>query len=310
MLWFATENINVFFFLFIILIANTFFEIGQAFYNSQLINFKGRKNYGEFSGTAWAFGYLGGITCLALILVFFIIPEEPLFKLSESKYENIRICGPIVGLWFLIFSIPFLINCKNSSSSQQKHSFSKFIATLIELKKDKNKIKFFIARMLYTDGLITLFSFGGIYATGVFNFSFNDIIIFGIAINITAALGAYIFGFIEDKIGIKKVILISLIFLILICLIILIVNNKIYFWVLGTMLGLFIGSIQSSSRTALIKLIKFKEHQLFIWHLCYVWKNNKFSWPPASCNLYSNFSKPKSRHGNNSNFSFLGIASF
>ena len=113
MLWFATENINVFFFLFIILIANTFFEIGQAFYNSQLINFKGEKNYGEFSGTAWAFGYLGGITCLAVILVFFIIPEEPIFKLSESKYENIRICGPIVGLWFLIFSIPFLINCKN-----------------------------------------------------------------------------------------------------------------------------------------------------------------------------------------------------
>ena len=59
LLWFATENINVFFFLFIILIANTFFEIGQAFYNSQLINFKGSKNYGEFSGTAWAFGYLG-----------------------------------------------------------------------------------------------------------------------------------------------------------------------------------------------------------------------------------------------------------
>ena len=80
--------------------------------------------------------------------------------------------------------------------------------------------------MLYTDGLITLFSFGGIYATGVFNFSFNDIIIFGIAINITAALGAYIFGFIEDKIGIKKVILISLSFLIIICLIILIVIIK------------------------------------------------------------------------------------
>ena len=69
--------------------------------------------------------------------------------------------------------------------------------------------------MLYTDGLITLFSFGGIYATGLFNFSFNDIILFGIAINITAALGAYIFGFIEDKIGIKKVILTSLVLLII-----------------------------------------------------------------------------------------------
>jgi len=108
--------------------------------------------------------------------------------------------------------------------------------------------------MLYTDGLITLFSFGGIYATGTFGFSFNDIILFGIFINIAAAIGAYMFGFLEDRIGAKKVIIVSLILLILVCLIILIIKHKLYFWILGTMLGLFIGSIQSSSRTALISL--------------------------------------------------------
>ena len=108
--------------------------------------------------------------------------------------------------------------------------------------------------MLYTDGLITLFSFGGIYATGTFNFTFNDIIIFGIIINITAAFGAYIFGFIEDKIGIKKVIMISLTFLILVCLVILVIESKTSFWIFGSMIGFFIGSIQSSSRTALISL--------------------------------------------------------
>ncbi len=252
-LWFADKNINILTFLLIILVSNIFFEIGQAFYNSQLINFKGDKNYGEFSGKAWASGYLGGIFCLILILSLFLIPEKSLFNLNEKEYENIRICGPIVGLWFLIFSAPFLINCKNNLS-KQKHSFSKFISSLKVLKKDKNKIKFFIARMLYTDGLITLFSFGGIYATGTFNFSFNDIIIFGIAINLSAALGAYLFGLLEDIIGIKKVISISLISLILICFIILIIKSIVCFWILGTMIGLFIGSIQSSSRTALIRL--------------------------------------------------------
>ena len=74
-------------------------------------------------------------------------------------------------------------------------------------------------------------------------------------INFTAALGAYIFGFLEDKIGIKKIIIVSLIFLILICLLILIIENKFYFWIFGTMIGFFIGSIQSSSRTALISFI-------------------------------------------------------
>ena len=254
-LWFAEKNINIFVFLGIIMLANIFFEIGQTFYNSQLINFKGNKKYGEFSGKAWASGYLGGIFCLIIILIFFLIPEQSLFELNEKKYENIRICGPLVGLWFLIFSFPFLLHCKGSKlSSNRKYLFSDFLKNLKTISKDKNKLKFFVSRMLYTDGLITLFSFGGIYATGTFDFSFNDIIIFGITINITAALGAYAFGFIEDKIGIKKVIIISLTFLILICLLILIIKSKVYFWIFGSMLGLFIGSIQSSSRTALISL--------------------------------------------------------
>ena len=253
-LWFADQDINMLLFLLIILISNLFFEIGQAFYNSQLINFRGEKNYGEFSGKAWASGYLGGIFCLILILTLFIIPEKSIFILNKEEYENIRICGPIVGVWFLIFSAPFLINCKKNELAKKEYSFLNFLKNLKLLNKDKNKIKFFIARMLYTDGLITLFSFGGIYATGTFGFSFNDIILFGIFINIAAAIGAYMFGFLEDRIGAKKVIIVSLILLILVCLIILIIKNKLYFWVLGTMLGLFIGSIQSSSRTALISL--------------------------------------------------------
>ena len=255
-LWFAKANINLFLFLSIIVLANVCFEIGQAFYNSQLINFKvGKIGYGKFSGKAWASGYLGGIICLILILVLILIPDKSLFKLNANEYENIRICGPVVGLWFLIFSWPFLINCKeNNSKFKNVYLSSDFKESFKFILNDKNKLYFFLSRMLYTDGLITLFSFGGIYASGTFNFSFNDIIVFGIIINFTAAIGAYFFGFLEDIIGIKKIIIISLIFLILICLLILIIENKLYFWILGSLIGLFIGSIQSSSRTALIKI--------------------------------------------------------
>ena len=93
-LWFANENINIILFLLIILISNVFFETGQAFYNSQLINFKGEKNYGEFSGKAWASGYLGGIFCLIVILTLFLMPEKSIVNLNEKEHENIRICGP------------------------------------------------------------------------------------------------------------------------------------------------------------------------------------------------------------------------
>jgi len=254
-LWYADSDINILFFLGIIVLANIFFEIGQTFYNSQLGNFKGEKKYGEFSGKAWASGYLGGIFCLVLILSFFLLPDKSIVKLNEEEYENVRICGPIVGLWFLIFSLPFLVSVKKQKvSSREKLLITFFYDNIKKIIKDKNKLFFLTSRMLYTDGLITLFSFGGIYATGTFNFNFNDIIIFGVIINITAAFGAYCFGFLEDKIGIKKVIIISLISLITICLIILFIKSKAYFWFFGSLIGLFIGSVQSSSRTALIKL--------------------------------------------------------
>ena len=99
--------------------------------------------------------------------------------------------------------------------------------------------------MLYTDGLITLFSFGGIYASGVFDFTFNEIIFFGIALNL---------GYLEDIIGIKKILTYSLLALTSIAFLILLIESKSIFWILGISLGFFIGSIQSSSRTALVKI--------------------------------------------------------
>ena len=118
-----------------------------------------------------------------------------------------------------------------------------------------NKGRFLLARMIYTDGLNTLFAFGGLYAAGTFHMSFSDIIVFGILINITAGLGALFFSFIEDRIGPKYVINVSLIFLIIFGCITLIINSKELFLFFGSTLGFFIGSIQSSSRSFMSRYI-------------------------------------------------------
>ena len=238
----------------IIFVSNTLFELSQIFYNSQLPYFKNNIKIGQFSGKAWAIGYLGGIFCLLIILFLFVLPEENFFNLDKNNFEHMRICGPIVGIWYLFFSVPFLYKYKKAEINYTQNN--KISTLIMETLKNKNTLNFLFARMLYTDGLITLFSFGGIYASGTFNFSFNEIIYFGIALNITAAFGAYFFGFLEDKLGIKKVIIISLLCLIIVSILILLIESKLYFWFLGISLGLFIGSIQSSSRTALIKLSK------------------------------------------------------
>ena len=264
LLWFSKPTSDFLIFtLFVIFISNTLFELSQVFYNSQLLYFKKDMPIGHFSGKAWAIGYLGGIFCLLLILFLFVLPEENFLQLKKDKFEHIRICGPIVGIWYFFFSLPFLFKYQNKrilikplKKSNSLLSSIKVLKNFITSPSNKNKVRFFIARMLYTDGLITLFSFGGIYASGIFGFSLIEIIYFGISLNITAALGSYIFGRIEDKLGIKKIIILSLLSLITICILILITDNKYIFWALGISLGLFIGSVQSSSRTALIKLAK------------------------------------------------------
>ena len=265
LLWFSIPSVDLIIYtLIIIFLTNTFFEFSLVFYNSSLLNFKSKLPLGKFSGIAWGTGYLGGIVCLLLVLTFLILPEHNLLGLNKEKYEHIRFCGVIVCFWYLTFSVPFLINYEYHQVNKKKISFSTLFKLILKTIKEKNKFNFLVARMFYTDGLITLFSFGGIYASGVFNFSFNEIIYFGIALNISAALGSFLLGYLEDIVGIKKILTISLIGLIFLAFLILIIENKLLFWVLGISLGFFIGSIQSSSRTALISISNQKDlNQMF-----------------------------------------------
>ena len=72
------------------------------------------------------------------------------------------------------------------------------------MKEHKKIVRFLIARVFYNDALITIFAFGGIYAAGSLKFSFNEILILGVVLNISACFGSFLFGNFEDKIGVKK----------------------------------------------------------------------------------------------------------
>ena len=115
-------------------------------------------------------------------------------------------------------------------------------------------LKYLIARMIYTDGLNTLFAFGGIYAAGSFGFSLSEIILFGIAINLTAGLGAALFASVDDVIGPKKTILTSLLALSILGICLVIVDSKTLFWAFGLALGIFVGPAQSASRSLMARL--------------------------------------------------------
>ena len=122
------------------------------------------------------------------------------------------------------------------------------------MRRHRNILLYLIAHMIYTDGLNTLFAFGGIYAAGTFGMSFAEVAMFGIGLNITAGAGAAAFAWVDDWIGSKRTIAIALIGLMVFGAAILLIEGKTEFWVLALFLGLFFGPAQAASRSLMARL--------------------------------------------------------
>ena len=241
------------------IIANIGFEFGTVFCNSYLADLSTSNNIGKVSGYAWGLGFIGGLISLAISLVF----------LDLSIVNHIRIVSLIVGFWFLLFSIPtfYYISDRKPKGQFKKHfnqSVKSIFYTFKNISKHKSIVRFLIARLFYNDALITIFAFGGIYAAGTLGFNFNEILLLGVMLNISACIGSFVFGFLEDKIGVKKMLTITLWSLVFSTLLAYMapfltsqnqfLNPKILFWVSGIIIGLMQGPNQSGSRSLMARL--------------------------------------------------------
>lgn len=236
-------------------LGNFAFETSMVFYNAMMGGLVSDRYLGRLSGWGWGLGYLGGLICLALALVGFVQPEISWFGLNKDQAENIRILGPLVALWITVFAVPLFLFTPDRPATGMalgkaiKNGLKALYQTVAKIKDYKAIAHFLLARMIYTDGLNTLFAFGGIYAAGSFGFGFEELIMFGILLNVTAGLGAAGFAVMDDRIGPKPVILMALAALTIIGALLLVIDDKTQFWILGALLGIFIGPAQSASRS-------------------------------------------------------------
>ncbi len=241
-------------------IANFAFEMGMVFYNSMLPNLAGKSVTGRISGWGWGMGYAGGLVCLGIVLVGLVQNETPWFGLDRENAEHLRATAPLVAVWFAIFSVPLFYLTPDTRTSNVgfvdaiRRGIMELITTVRRIRDYANIARFLLARMVYTDGLNTLFAFGGIYGAGSFGMNFSELVGFGIAINAMAGLGAAAFAWLDDRIGPKKVILISLTALALLGVCLLVVKTKAMFWFFALGLGIFIGPSQSASRSMMARL--------------------------------------------------------
>ena len=249
------------------IIANVAFEMGHVFCNSYLPDISSKENIGRISGFAWGIGFLGGLIALFVSLLLFDVNN------SYNSYEETRRINIFVGLWFLCFSLPTFIyvNDKRKERITRNHiidSFQSIKNTFQQVKEYRQIVKFLIARLFYNDALITIFAFGGPYAKKTLDFSMNEVFLFGIVLSISAGIGSFVFGYLEDKIGVAKVIKVSLYFLIIATFLAYIAPEthfpKEIFWSAGILLGFMIGPNQSCSRSLMARLVpKDKQNEFF-----------------------------------------------
>jgi UMF1 family MFS transporter len=141
-----------------------------------------------------------------------------------------------------------------SAAEAVRQGLSTLLQTFRRIREHRQIALFLIARMIYTDGLNTLFSVGGIYAAVTFGMGFDEILMFGIAMNITAGIGAFAFGWVDDWIGAKRTILIAVGALTILGAALLVIESKMMFWVLALPLGLFFGPAHSASRSLMARV--------------------------------------------------------
>lgn len=266
-------------------------EFAEVFTNAMMPSLVHSSRMGRLSGSGWAIGYLGGMVALVIVIGLLVAdPDDgetflglaPLFNLNPDTYEGVRASGPLSALWYLIFVPPLFLFVPDTprvmaTRTAVRTGLHNLRETIRNIRQHRNIVRYLIARMIYADGLVGLFAFGGVYATSTFDWGTTEFLLFGMLVIIAAIPGAYIGGRLDDRLGSKRIILWSIAILVIASIAALsITADSIFFGIevnppsegdgmyasvgerlylfIGAIIGLIAGPLQAASRTLIIAL--------------------------------------------------------
>jgi UMF1 family MFS transporter len=241
-------------------VANAAVSFNVMFSNAMLPDIVGADRLGRLSGWAWGLGYAGGLVALVVVLVAFVQPTTPPLGLDRTAAEHIRIVGPLVAGWLGLFGWPLFLLTPDrpvralAFASQLREGLARLARTLGNVRARRDFFVFLVANMLYQDGLVTLFVLSGIYVAGTFSMSMAEVALFGLVLNVAAGVGSFASGWVDDRLGSRRTVLLSLAGLIVAGAAAVCVQTRPWLWVAGCVLGLFVGPVQSSSRSLVARM--------------------------------------------------------
>lgn len=242
-------------------VANIAFELANVFYNAVLPEIAAPQRIGRVSGLGWGLGYVGGLLSLVVALVTLVRPETPWFGFTTEQGQNVRATTLLAALWFAVFSVPIFLWTGHPARppAPARRAVARAVddirLTLRRIGAYRQIVRLLIARLVYNDGLVTVFAFGAIYAAETFGFSLTEVLVFGIVLNVAAGIGSFAMGYADDRLGGKRTILISLAGLIVATFVAVVAVSKAWLWVAGVLIGIFVGPNQSASRSLMARFI-------------------------------------------------------
>ncbi|KEJ90501.1 MFS transporter [Sulfitobacter donghicola] len=280
--WSAPQDFSVLWTLFFFGMGLIGMEFATIFTNSYLPELSDDPaELGRISGSGWAFGYVGGLIALVIMLLLFqatangttMIGLQPLFGMDTETKADTRIVGPLTAIWFAVFMIPFFLYTRDTRTTGADplvigDSLKSLLRTLKGLPNHPSLLAYLGSSMFYRDGLNGLYTFGGIYAFGVLGWTVTQVGIFGIVAIISGAVFCWISGRVDRAIGPMPVIAFCVLTLAFVSLLIVTITPEsilfipiaqgsnlpdVTFFITGAIIGAAGGALQASSRNMMTR---------------------------------------------------------
>ncbi len=232
--------------------SNYFFGTGENLIAAFLPELAEGESLGTVSGWGWALGYIGGLLALGLCLVYVTWAEGQ----GQVATEYVPVTMLITAGLFALAALPTFLVLRERAVPQPvepghrfvRDAFQRLAHTLHHAARYRDLARFLVCVTVYQSGVQTVIALAAIYAQEALGFSTRDTITMILAVNITAALGAFAFGGVQDRLGHIRTLVLTLLLWIATIACAWLAEGRGLFWVAANLAGLAMGSSQSAAR--------------------------------------------------------------
>jgi UMF1 family MFS transporter len=241
-------------------------ELATVPYNAMLRQLSTPQTSGRISGFGLGMGYFGSVALLLIVYLMFISGDgdtRGLLDLPVAGGLNVRAAMLMAAAWFILFALPvFIVVPHPKPPPEDRRQAIGFFGAYRQLwseivgewRRDRTVVYYLLASAVFRDGLTGVFAFGAVLGVSVYGISDADVLLFGISASVIAAVGAFLGGLLDDRLGSKPVIVGSLTSMIVVGVVLMTLSGPVAFWVCGLLLCLSIGPTLSSARTLMLRL--------------------------------------------------------